>query len=252
LQGRLEDCEPLAHAAFAHSFEGYDENAAHVFGAQMLVVRDQQGRLDEVVETVEALARRYPELPNWRCGLAYIYARLDRTAQAHRELEALAHADFCDLPRDVGWLPNLTALCEVVVILGDAHRAQLLYKLLLPYADRCVVIFGLLSLGSASRPLGLLATTLSRYDDAELHFENALTMNAQSRSPPLIARTQYDYARMLLVRNRPGDNDKALQLLTHALTTAHELGLKALADKARPLKLTAEAALPPPALTGLA
>ena len=245
LQGRLEDCETLAHDALAHRFEGYDETAAHVFGGQMLVVRDQQGRLNELVETVESLTGQYPQLPGWRCALAYIYARLDRTAQARRELEALAHADFSDLPRDASWLPNLTALCEIVVLLGDVRRAQLLYKLLSPYADRFTVIFALPCQGSASRPLGLLATTLSRYADAERHFEHALTMNTQIRSPLLIAHTQHDYARMLLLRNHPDDGDKALHLLKQALGTAEELGLIALAEKTRPLKLAAEAAAPP-------
>jgi hypothetical protein len=60
-------------------------------------------------------------------------------------------------------------------------------------------------------------------------------------SPILTAYTQHDYAQMLRRRNHPGDNDKALQLLTRALATAEQLGLRALAEKARPLKLTAEA-----------
>ena len=51
--------------------------------------------------------------------------------------------------------------------LGDTRRGRLLYDLLLPYADRCVVIFALPSQGATSRPLGLLATTLSRYDKAQ-------------------------------------------------------------------------------------
>jgi Fic family protein len=58
----------------------------------------------------------------------------------------------------------------------------------------------------------------------------------------LIAHTQNDYARMLLRRNHSGDSDKARAFLTAALQTANQLGLKALADKARQLKPTAEAA----------
>jgi hypothetical protein len=73
-------------------------------------------------------------------------------------------------------------------------------------------------------------------------------MNTDIRSPLWIGHTQHDYARMLLLRNDPGDNHKAHQLLTTALTTAEALGLTALADKARPLKLTAETAMPPTAL----
>jgi tetratricopeptide (TPR) repeat protein len=138
----------------------------------------------------------------------------------------------------------MSMLSEVAVFLDDAPRAQLLYGLLSPFADRCVVVFALLGSGSVSRFLGLLATTLSRFGDAERHFERALAMNTQIRSPLWMAHTQHDYAHMLLLRNHRGDHDKALQLLPHALTVAESLGLTALADKTRPLKLTAEAAGP--------
>ena len=128
-----------------------------------------------------------------------------------------------------------------MTFLGDVSRAQQLYTLLLPYADRCVVAFALLSSGSASRPLGLLATTLSRHEDAERHFEQALKMNTQIRAPIWIAHTQHDYAHMLVLRNHPNDRDKALELLKEALDTAEQLGLTALASKARALKTSAEA-----------
>jgi hypothetical protein len=42
---------------------------------------------------------------------------------------------------------------------------------------------------------------------------------------------------LLLARNRPGDREKALELLGEALSAGERLGLEALADKARPLKL---------------
>jgi tetratricopeptide (TPR) repeat protein len=176
-----------------------------------------------------------------------MYVQLGYTAKARHELETLSRNDFGVIPRDVFWLVSMSTLGEVSCFLGDAPRAQVLYTLLLPYADRCIVIDSLLCLGSASRPLGLLATTLSRFDDGERHFEDALTMNAQIGSPLWIAHTQHDYAQMLLVRNHAGDNDKALHLLTQALATAERLGLKVLADKARPLKLQAEAAVQAPA-----
>ncbi|MGI9097406.1 MAG: ATP-binding protein [Solirubrobacteraceae bacterium] len=244
LQGRIEDCETLAHDARARSFEGHDETAARIFAAQMLFVRSAQGRFDELVESVKSFTAQVPQVAVWRCALAIIYAQLGHSAQARHELEALARDDFADLPRDMFWLVNMSTLSEVVALLGDARRAQLLYTPLLPYADRCLATGALLCQGSASRPLGLLATTLSLFEDATLHFEQALKMNAQIRSPLWIAHTQHDYARMLLARNHPGDNEKALELLRQALTTAEQLGLTALADKARSLKLTTEATAP--------
>jgi tetratricopeptide (TPR) repeat protein len=171
-----------------------------------------------------------------------VYAQLGHRAQARHELEALARDDFSDLPRGDGWLMSLSMLSGVVAFLDDAPRAQLLYDLLLPYSDRCVVGLATFCLGSVSHPLGLLATTMSRYDAAECHFERAIKMNAQIRSPLWIAYTQLDYAHMLLLRDHCGDREKALDLLGKALATAEKLGLTALADKTRPLKLAAETA----------
>jgi tetratricopeptide (TPR) repeat protein len=247
LQGRLEECERLAHEALTHRFEGHDEQAAYVFAAQMVCVRGEQGRLEEIVDTIKRNAEQIPRHAGWCCVLAVIYAQLGRTAQARQEFEVLARNDFCDIPRDGDWLPSMAALSGAAVLLGDAPRAQLLYTLLLPYEDRCVVGAGLLCLGSASRLLGLLAMTLSLYEDAARHFENALNMNARIRAPLWIARTQLDYARMLLLRDWLGDTAKAVELLTKALTTAEELGVTALTERARPLQLAAAEAASSPA-----
>jgi tetratricopeptide (TPR) repeat protein len=238
-EGRLEQCETLAHEALAHRFAGHDEFAPQIFGVQMLFVRREQGRLDELVETVERFATQHSEFVGWRCALVYVYAQLERPAQARQELEALARADFCDLPRDAYWLSNLSVLCDVVGFLDDRRSAQLLYTLLSPYADRCVVIAAALSQGSASRPLGLLATTLARYEDAERHFEHALDVNARIGSSLWTAHTRHDYARMLLLRKSSGDHDKALELLEETLAAAAQLGLKALADRTRLLQRSA-------------
>lgn len=235
LEGRLGDCEALARAAVAHGFGGHDESANQKLETQMLFVRREEGRLGELVDAVERSATQYPAIADWRCWLAYIHARLGRTAKARQALDALARADLSDLLRDASWLPNLAMLSEVAVLLGDVPRARLLYTLLSPYAGRCVVNFALLCQGSAARPLGLLATTLSRYDDAERHFEQAVATNTRIGSPLWVAHTRHDWAHMLLLRDRPGDAARALELLRQALATAETLELQALAGDARRL-----------------
>jgi tetratricopeptide (TPR) repeat protein len=89
------------------------------------------------------------------------------------------------------------------------------------------------------RVLGLLATVMSRHDDATSHFEAALERNARIRSPLWVAYTQHDYARMLLLRGRPGDRERARELLDQALATVEELGFTSLAAHVRPLRLRA-------------
>jgi class 3 adenylate cyclase/tetratricopeptide (TPR) repeat protein len=233
LQGRLADFEALAHEALALGLEGHDEMATQAFGAHVFFLRREQGRLGELVDAIRGFVEQYPEIPSWRCALALVYAQLDLRHDAQRELEALAYHDFADLPRDWLWPLLIAGLSEVVAFLEDVRRAELLYQLLLPYAHRCLVIDGPVCMGSASRPLGRLATTMRRFDAAAQHFEHALEMNNKIRSPLWVAHTQHDYAHTLLRRDQPGDRDKALTLLDAALVTADRLGLKALADKTR-------------------
>ena len=241
LRGELKACEKLAYEALAHRYKGHDENASNAFGVQMFFIRREQGRLDELLPILETFVDTCREIGGFRCVLAYFYAQLGHREQARQQLDGLA-ADFSDIPHDMFWLSNASLLSEVVGVLGDVPRAQTLYEALLPDADRCAVTWALLCHGPVSRPLGLLATTLSRHDDAARHFKRALEMSAQIKSPLWLAHTQSDLARLLLLRNDPGDRDEALPLLDDALATAEELGLNAVTSKARLLKVAAEAA----------
>jgi hypothetical protein len=90
-------------------------------------------------------------------------------------------------------------------------------------------------LGSVDRHLGMLAGVLGRWAEAEAHFDAALVVDTGMRSPPLLARTWYWYARMLA--ERPGgDRQKAAALADQALTTARTLGMAFLADQANELR----------------
>jgi tetratricopeptide (TPR) repeat protein len=89
--------------------------------------------------------------------------------------------------------------------------------------------------GAVSRYLGLVATTTKRRDEAERHFESALTMNTRMGARPWLAHTQTDYAQMLHARNRPGDRERAQELLEPALGIYRELGMETYAAGAAAL-----------------
>ena len=72
---------------------------------------------------------------------------------------------------------------------------------------------------------------MSRWEDAQCHFEDALAMNARMGARPWLAHTQYQYAIMLLARSHPSDDEKAVALLDKALSVAHELEMHALAER---------------------
>jgi eukaryotic-like serine/threonine-protein kinase len=79
--------------------------------------------------------------------------------------------------------------------------------------------------GSVARYLGIGASTTGRWEDADLHFEEAAAMNARMGAATWRARTEEDHARMLLARGGDGDRLRAQQLLERAQGTYAELGI---------------------------
>jgi tetratricopeptide (TPR) repeat protein len=119
----------------------------------------------------------------------------------------------------------MTYLSEVCAFLGDAARAATLYQLLLPYAGYNIVLgVEIVCYGAATRYLALLASTMSRWEVAERHFNEALAMKTRMGARPYLARTQYEYAEMLRARGQPEDRAKALARLDEALGIACEVG----------------------------
>jgi tetratricopeptide (TPR) repeat protein len=119
----------------------------------------------------------------------------------------------------------------VCAYLRDRGTAQKLYDELLPFADLNVVGVAELARGTVMRSLGVLATVLGRSDDAVRHFEAALDANQRMGGRPWLARTQHEYAQMLLARDAPGDRDRAGDMLVAALETARALGMATLAAR---------------------
>jgi DNA-binding CsgD family transcriptional regulator len=232
LAGRFEDSERLAQEALAIGQSLQTENVAGIFGLQMFTLRREQGRLRELEPAVRFFVQQHTAAAAWRPGLALIYSELGRTREARAEFESLARHDFTDLSRDALWMTSMTYLTDVCTFLGDTARAATLYQLLLPYAERTVVIGSAVACyGAMSRYLGALATTMGHLDMAAQHFEDALAMNARMEAWPWLAHTQYAYATMLLARHQPGDSDKATALLDSALVTARGLDMRALEER---------------------
>ena len=73
----------------------------------------------------------------------------------------------------------------------------------------------------------------SRWEEAEAHFEIALDRNARNGARPCLARTQQQYAEMLLARGERDDSDKAIDLLTHAAEIGGELGMSTCSRRRR-------------------
>ena len=229
LSGRFDEAEQLAGEALAMAPAREGSNAPQFFAMQLFFVRREQGRVAELEPRLAALAAEYANLPVWRCGLLLVHLELDRRARVAAELAALGADGFASLPRDVNWVPALVFCVEAAHAVGDAPRAEMLFRLLEPHASRAVAVgSGTVCLGSVARAVALAATTAGREADARRYFEEALLANARMGARPFLARTQHEFARLLAARGRPSDAARAVALTRAARRTAEELGMQAL------------------------
>jgi serine/threonine protein kinase/tetratricopeptide (TPR) repeat protein len=239
LKGHFEEAEQFAQQALDIGQRMGVTNVDGTFGLQMFSIRREQGRLREVAPVVKAFVAQNPAAAAWRPGLALIYSDLGLRRECREVFESLAGDNFSSLPQDSLWVTCIAYLAEVCAFLGDTDRAARLYQLLLPYDGRAVVVGSAVACyGAVSRYLGLLAATMSRWAEAERHFEAALELNARMEARPWLAHTQHHYAAMLLARGHAEDYARAISLLDEALTTAQELGMQFLIQKAEALKIS--------------
>jgi hypothetical protein len=237
LAGRFVEGEQLAGEALAIGQRTQASDTAQAVGVPLIIIRRDCGGLEELVAASKVLAEEYRAVRTWQYAIAFLEAEVGQEESARRRFDALATHAFTDVVQDLTWLTTTAVAAETAALLADRARAAGLYDLLLPYADRCVVIgYGLACWGSVSRYLGLLATTLGRWADAERHFTTALKVNERLGARPLVARTQYDLARLLVARGAAGDHERAARLIARVLATAHDLGMGRLEDGVRRLE----------------
>jgi hypothetical protein len=233
LEGRLDEARRLAEEAFEIGRRaGIADAAAVYYPAQLYPMVRHQGGGEELEKPVAALAELYGDLiPGMRALLAGVHQVLGRETDARGGYERLATAGF-DLPRDHNWLAHLWVLVDLCSAFGDSARAHLLYDLLLPYRGRFVVAgFAGACAGPVDFALARAAALMSRYEEAQEHFEAALQLNARIGARAYGAETTTEYASMLLDRGGRDDRERARELLQAAAATAAELGLTRVAER---------------------
>ena len=132
---------------------------------------------------------------------------------------------------------SLATYAEACAAVRDVRKAGELYDQLAPWHAQIPTAPQVASLGAVALYLGMLATVLDRFDDAEAHFIEAMEINERMQAPYWIARTQLEHARMLLARSRPDDTSRATAFLDQVETTAAQYGFAALARHASDLRI---------------
>jgi DNA-binding SARP family transcriptional activator len=228
ITGSLAEAERLALAGFAAGQEAGQSDAFRWFAAQLFVIRMHQGRLDELVDALEAApprvgrSRTVPLLT--KAFQTTIFAELGREDEARCAYERLMSNDLSDVPYDFAWLPVVALGAAAAAHFGDRARAERLIPMLVPYRSRHVDM-GSSWLGSAAYYLGLLHAGIRDTAAAEESLRDALAAEEALGARLWIPRTKLAYADVLRERGLGGDLDRAAELTDEAVDAARSLGL---------------------------
>ena len=230
--GHLDEAERSANTAVALGLETGEPDALSLFAAQLGPIRWQQGRLSEVAELLGQIVAEAPGVAVFGAMQALAEADAGRAGRARELLERAGTDGFAGVPADPVQLGTFALWAEVAADLGAPAEAAALLQRLEPWRDQ-VILDALGTLGSAARPLGLVAAALGRVDEADAHFAHALAVHERMRAPSLAARTDLDWGLALQRAGRAGDQARASELLGRAAQATRELGLPALERRAR-------------------
>jgi class 3 adenylate cyclase/tetratricopeptide (TPR) repeat protein len=220
--GDVTAAEALATEALQIGNDTGQPDALLSYGVQLTWIRWHQGRLLELLPLASRMAIDMPAIPGLRATLARACLDAGDEEQARSLLDEAA-ADGFRFPWDLTWLIGMVSFAEVAGRLGDAGAAELLYGLLEPWHGQ-IATAGAVDDSVVDHYLGTLASLLGRYDRAEGHFATALEVHRRLPAPFHVARTQLEWARMLLRRAEPGDGRQARQLLDEVLAAAGRHG----------------------------
>jgi tetratricopeptide (TPR) repeat protein len=232
MEGDFDEAERLIGET-RRSGEQAERWNAHVSERlQLFVLRRAQGRLGELEDLIARSVHEYPSLLRFATAQAHLYAELGDTRRARASFDRILERDLAREYVDGEWLFALVLLADPCRSLGDTDAASTLYRILLPYADGYAQAPVEASFGSAARALGVLATVLERFDDAERHLDAAAEIEQRMRARPWLAHVRHDLGLMKVAR---GERGEALPHLAEAAAGYSALGMDSWAARARQL-----------------
>ena len=158
LAGRLEEAERIERESLRVAEAAGASEARGFFLTQMFAVRRDQGRLGEMLEPIERLARQPGSIGVvWRAPLPLVLLQAGETERARAAYDVALAAALHGLPSSLFRLSGLVCVAEACAALGDADGADALIARLEPHADRLAQTAFSGCWGSVRRFLGLLA-----------------------------------------------------------------------------------------------
>jgi class 3 adenylate cyclase len=238
LRGDYAETDRLAGEILSQGHRMGDESLVQIVGVLLFPAFRERGRLAEFESATRRVVQEAPTVAAWRAGLATILIESGRHDEARRVVADLAADDFAAVNQDVTLTFTLASIGEAAAVLGDFDGVVAgAYDRLLPGRWSHVILGNSAYHGSVERYLGLLAMARGDAALAIEHLDAAVAAHEAMQARPWTARTRYDLARAHLLRDGPGDRERAVTLLNRALDTANEIGMPRLVEQALEVKL---------------
>jgi transcriptional regulator with XRE-family HTH domain/tetratricopeptide (TPR) repeat protein len=233
MEGRFDEAEEQAGELSRRLDRMGHPQAQLISVAQSAPSRILQGHAAEYIGPFETLSAADPGNLAWPAITAWCLAEAGAGDRAAGLLARTDPASAADADENYLWWAVIVGFSGAADLAGDRRWAQALYDLAAPYAgSNCTL--GLASfLGAADHWLGVLATATGRYTEADSHLEAALARHRDMGARPWTALTEEAYGRLLSLRGRPADAERAAALTESAMRTARELGLAAIFNRPR-------------------
>lgn len=222
--GRLADAERLTleGMGLAGPADLTDDVISNMVGGLFYAIRIAQGRIGELVTTLEHLVESSPGAPVWRAALAGGLVESDRVEEARPHYMWLADNDCANVPRDIMYPVTLCGLARM------SYRVRAPEPILRSIYDRLAPFAGFFNWSgptvSDGNDLGLaqLASALDRHDDADQHFAALIALCERAGARAYLARGHFDWSRALADR---GDAASAREHAEIAVALGEELGM---------------------------
>jgi len=188
VDGDLDTAEMLLERCLAHAGAVAPSRVVAVYGAQLLALRIDQGRVAELIPAIEDLLRDQPSIVAWHAAMALAAAAAGDRDRAAAEFDIAAADDFAALALDYTWTGAMASLCSAAAMIDDADRAAATLHRLRPYAGRLSWV-GTCTLGPIDLALAVAARASGDTEAAGGWFESASNTCIRLGAPVMHART---------------------------------------------------------------
>jgi class 3 adenylate cyclase/tetratricopeptide (TPR) repeat protein len=230
IRGRLDDAEAQALAAFGVG-DGHAEDAPTIFGAELVSIRWEQGRLAEIADALREVAAQNPNMPLFGAIQAAALVEAGQVEEAGAMLAVSRASSYPEVRVDNTGMLAVLMWAEVARAAGDADAAVDLDGWIGRRDHGRVVWSGAGSFGPVSRVVGVLAATRGDHDRAVRCFEPAKELSIEIGAPLFEARARCDLGRSL-DSGGASERARAGQELAAAADIWRKHGVVSLAERA--------------------